>query len=178
MKKTMLFIALCLGISLFGSAQEQEPRLSPKAVAEGEYIKISYGQPSKRDRVIFGGLVPYNEVWRTGANEATEITFTKNTIFGGKPIHKGTYTLSTIPTKDSWTIILNTQLDQWGAYEYEKYKKKNILITEVPTYQREKVLEKFTIKVEKDTVIMEWDKTGIKIPYTVKAKKSKEIDED
>ncbi len=161
-----LFIAILL-IGTISCAQEK--LLSPKAVATGDHIEVSYGQPSKRDRVIFGKdkLVPFGEVWRTGANEATEITFDSYAQFGGKMVKEGTYTLFTIPTQDEWTIILNAQLGQWGAYEYDKYKSKNVLTTKVPSYSLDETVEKLTFSVTDTTVIIMWDKTGVTIPVSI-----------
>src|SRR5436190_14965129 len=104
-----------LGFSLLtiihSRAQEVEKRISPVAMTTAKYkdsyIKVTYGQPSKKNRVIFGELVPYNQVWRTGANEATEITFTQDVLIQGKSIPSGTYTIFTIPTLAAWTIIFN-----------------------------------------------------------------------
>lgn len=160
------YLTIILSLFILGtSAQEQKKLLSPKVSSENEYIKITYGQPSKRGRIIFGGLVPLDSVWRTGANEATEITFKHDAIFGGKKVKAGTYTLFTIPSKDYWEVILNKQLGQWGAYEYEKYRRRNVLRTKVPVYELEKELEKFTITVKKDAVSFEWDRTGAAVPY-------------
>lgn len=149
------------------SAQEQKKLLSPKASTENENIKVTYGQPSKRGRAIFGGLVPLDSVWRTGANEATEITFKHDAIFGGKKVKAGTYTLFTIPSAEYWEVILNKQLGQWGAYEYEKYRRKNVLRIKVPVYKLEEEQEKFTITVKNDAVSFEWDRTGASVPYKV-----------
>lgn len=162
----LLTVALSI-LVLAAGAQEQKKALSPKAVAKSANIEITYGQPSKRDRVIFGGLVPYDSVWRTGANEATEIMFRKDAIFGGKKIKAGTYTLFTIPSAKSWEIILNKQLGQWGAYEYPKYRRKNVLRTTVPVYTLPEVVEIFTISVNADTVRFEWDKTGAAVPVKI-----------
>lgn len=162
--KNLLTIILSLFV-LATSAQEQKKLLSPKASSENEHIKITYGQPSKRGRIIFGGLVPLDSVWRTGANEATEITFKHDAIFGGKKVKAGTYTLFTIPSKEYWEVILNKQLGQWGAYEYEKYRRRNVLRTKVPVYELDQELEKFTILVKKDAVSFEWDRTGVAVPY-------------
>lgn len=167
--KNLLAIILSL-FALNGSAQEQKKLLSPKAKSENEYIKVTYGQPSKRGRIIFGGLVPLDSVWRTGANEATEITFRQDIIFGGKKIRSGTYTLFTIPSKGYWEVILNKQLGQWGAYEYEKYKRKNVARVKVPVYELNDELEKFTITVKKDAVSFEWDDTGVSVPYKLTSK--------
>jgi len=93
---------------------------SPLALAatwiDSTYVKIVYGSPRKRGREIFGALVPYSEVWRTGANEATEITTTGDLVFGGHRLPAGTYSLYTIPYPDRWTIIVNRALGQWGAF--------------------------------------------------------------
>lgn len=77
-------------------------------------VSLTYGRPSVRDRVIFGDLVPYDEVWRTGANESTAITFSDDVLIEGERIDEGTYSLYTIPGKDSWTIIINDKLS-WGT---------------------------------------------------------------
>lgn len=78
-------------------------------------MKIVYGRPLKNGRTIFGGIIPYDKVWRTGANEATEITFYKDVVFGGQAVKAGTYSLFTIPGKKEWTFILNKDLDIWGC---------------------------------------------------------------
>lgn len=155
-------MALLLSYTYPTLAQEQP--LSPKATAGNGDIEITYGQPSKRNRVIFGDLVPYNEIWRTGANEATEITFKKDVNFGGKPVKAGTYTLFSIPTEKEWTVILNSQLGQWGAYDYEKNKAKNILQVKAPVHHLDQVQEKLTYTVNNDAVSIEWDQTGVTIP--------------
>ncbi len=165
MRNLLTITLLLLAFGFTTSAQEQKKLLSPKASTENENIKVTYGQPSKRGRVIFGGLVPYDSVWRTGANEATEITFKEDVIFGGKKVKAGTYTLFTIPSEKYWEIILNKQLGQWGAYEYEKYRRKNVLRVKVPVYKLEEELEEFTITVKKDAVSFEWDRTGVAVSY-------------
>lgn len=145
-------------------------RKSPMAVAKFKssaiYIKVVYGQPSKRGRVIFGEMEPYGKVWRTGANEATEITFTKDIKLSGKTLKTGTYTLFTIPGPDKWTVIINSELGQWGAYDYEK--KKDLLSFDVPVKKPEYQYEAFTIQFEetKTGADMEllWDTTRIVIP--------------
>ncbi|MCD6065156.1 MAG: hypothetical protein K0R82_3067 [Flavipsychrobacter sp.] len=149
---------LC-GTMLF--AQEQ---LSPKIVAKSNNLEISYGQPSKRNRVIFGDIVPYNEIWRAGANEATEVTFKKDGEFAGAPVKAGTYTLFAIPSEKEWTIILNSQLGQWGTYEYEKSKTKNVAEVKVPVHGLDKVQEKLTYEVSDSSLNIAWDKIGVDIP--------------
>lgn len=160
--KHLLFLSMVVFSVLASCAQAPQ---SPKASAEGNGVKVNYGQPSKRDRVIFGKLVPYGEVWRTGANEATEITFTKDVNFGGAQVKAGTYTLFTIPTEKDWTVILNSQLKQWGAYDYEKYKNKDVAKIKVPSSKTENVVEKLTYRfTPANDLVIEWDQTRISIP--------------
>ena len=120
MKKIFLLAAFAMFYSL-GFSQS-----SPRATAEADNVSISYGQPSKKERKIFGELVPFNKVWRAGANEATEITFKEDMNFGGKPIKAGTYSLFINPTETEWTIILNPELKQWGSFNYDKIKEKDV----------------------------------------------------
>ena len=103
--------------------QLQLPRVSPKATVSQTVglteITVTYCRPGVKGRVIWGGLVPYDQVWRTGANEATTITFTDAVTVAGKPVPAGTYGLFTIPGKETWTIILNKAAQQWGAFDYK-----------------------------------------------------------
>ena len=99
------------------------PRVSPNALV-GQTIgvtevRITYGRPSARGRKIFGGLVSFNEVWRTGANEATTISFSTPVRIEGQTLEKGTYGFFTIPGPDQWTLIFNNEPDQWGGYNYD-----------------------------------------------------------
>ena len=178
-KKIALFLFTAL-FTLAGCNQPQpkEPdpvrRKSPIAIAKVKhqpsdtYMKIVYGQPYKRDRDIFGNVVSYDEVWRTGANEATELTTTQPIQFGNKQLPAGTYTLFSIPHKeDSWTIILNEELGQWGAFDYDE--SKDVMRIQASAMQKETVTEAFTIEfseVENDStnIIMQWDRSVVKIP--------------
>jgi len=175
------WIYLLLGLFIISGCRQPEPeepdpvrRKSPIAIAKAThdasntYIKIVYGQPYKRDRQIFGNLVPYNSVWRTGANEATELTATKDIIFGGKHLDAGTYALFTIPRKDeNWTVILNSELGQWGAFDYNEAK--DVMRVQVPSTDKEAITEAFTIQfseIENDStnIILRWDQKVVKIP--------------
>ena len=159
-----LLILSAFVFSVFASSA-QAPPLSPKASAQGKGVKVNYSQPSKRDRVIFGELVPYGKVWRTGANEATEITFDKDVTFGGKPLKAGTYTLFTIPNETEWTVILNSQLNQEGASEYDKYKDKDVAQFTVPSTKTSGVVEKLTFSfTPKNEMVIAWDDRQITVP--------------
>lgn len=181
--KTKFLLYPLIALFLFVGCNESEPqdpdserRKSPIAIAQtthepsDTYLKIVYGQPYKNGREIFGELVPYDEVWRTGANEATELTTTKEITFAGEPLDAGTYALFTIPKEDGeWTIILNEELGQWGAFDYNATS--DVFRVDVPVESTEKVTEAFTIRltdVEEDSshIIMEWDQTRVTIPVT------------
>ena len=165
MKKMFLISAVLLTAFSY-SADAQVPK-SPRVTVKGKDVTVSYGQPSKRNREIFGELVPYGQVWRTGANEATQITFANNVKFGGKPIKAGTYTLFTIPTEKEWTVILNGQLNQWGAYDYEKHKDKDVLKFKVPVKKTKQPVEPLTYRFDKNNqLVIEWDQTQVEIPIT------------
>lgn len=157
-----------------GAVHAQEaitPRPSPAAIVtmkyDDTYVKITYNQPHKRDRKIFGGLVPYGHVWRTGANEATEITLTGDILIKNDTLKAGTYTIFTIPGKDEWTIIINEDVGQWGAYNYNK--ESDVMRFEVPVEELKNVTwEPFTTVFEqknnKADLVMMWDKTKVTIP--------------
>ena len=131
-------------------------------------IKVTYSRPKKNGREIFGKLVPYDKVWRTGANEATEIKFYQDVEFGGMKLKAGTYSLFTIPGKKEWTIILNSDLDYWGAYSYND--KNDVLRISVPAMELNSTVENFTIQFEnkgdKEGIMnLAWDKTVVKVPF-------------
>jgi len=110
---------------VFNNVSSQElPRLSPKASVMQTIglteVKITYSRPAVRNRVIWGGLEPYGKVWRTGANEATTISFQDEVAINGKELAAGTYALFTIPGKKEWTIIFNKESNQWGAFNYDE----------------------------------------------------------
>lgn len=143
---------------------KNEPPKSPLVTNKGDYAEVSFGQPSKRGRVIFGELVPYGQVWRTGANASTDVTFYKDVVIDGKNIRKGTYALFTIPEKDSWTVIFNSVPAQKGAFEYDKNKDKNVLEMKVPVTKPNAPAEKLNITVEKEGLVLVWDDVQIVIP--------------
>jgi hypothetical protein len=114
---------LVLGTGLFAQAPQIEfPAPSPAASFKQRVgitdVSVEYSRPSMRGRKIFGGLVPYGEVWRTGANNATKITFSTDVKLGGADVAAGTYALFTIPGESEWTVILNNVTGQWGSYAY------------------------------------------------------------
>lgn len=115
-----LLLAFIFG---FGIAQAQKPMASPRdsvsGKAAGATITINYGSPAVKGRKIWGDLVPYGKVWRTGANEATRFTTDKAIMVEGKSLPAGTYGFFAIPGEKEWTIIFNKTANQWGAYDYK-----------------------------------------------------------
>jgi hypothetical protein len=132
------------------------------------YIRVVYGMPFKNDREIFGGLVPLDQVWRTGANEATEITLTGDVQFGGELVAAGHYSLFTIPGETEWTVILNSGLGLWGSGRYNQ--ELDVLRITVPVEELSEVWEVFRIQFEEagDDIHMtlRWDTTGIRVPIS------------
>lgn len=155
----MAFVA----ISTILPACAQEKRKSPHETVKSGNVSVTYGRPYKKGRDIFGGLEPYGKVWRAGADEATEITFAKDGSLGGKPVKAGTYTLFVIPEKTEWTIILNSQLKQWGAYDYEKIKGSDVLSVKAPVKNLSAPVEQFTISFASGNMIFAWDKTEVAV---------------
>ena len=173
MKQPFFFIYLLFFSALVTSTSAQEavqPRPSPLAVTairyKDAYLKITYSQPQKRGREIFGKLVPYGEVWRTGANEATELLTTKNIQINGTLLKAGVYSLFTIPQKDKWTIIINSEVGLWGAYNYNS--KLDVMRFEIPVMPTDVVYESFTVKLDNRNevadLLLYWDKIKISIP--------------
>jgi hypothetical protein len=158
-KLIMLFVAALFVVQ--GNAQDKPA--SPKAEASGTVgtakVNIVYCQPSARGRKIMGGLVPYGQVWRTGANEATTIEFDKPVKIEGKDVAAGKYALFTIPTENEWTIILNKDTKQWGAYNYKE--SDDVVRVKVKPAKTSKFVETLTITPEKDQIKLEWENTAV-----------------
>jgi Protein of unknown function (DUF2911) len=171
-KKLLLPILLLAIVYTTSLAQENDKkRTSPLAIAsmryKDAYVKITYSRPEKRGREIFGKLVPYGQVWRTGANEATEITVTKNIQINGFLLKAGTYSIFTIPEKEKWTIIINADLGLWGAYNYNP--KLDLMRFEVPVQPLTgEIYEQFTMQLDPHNELADlaitWDKVNVSIP--------------
>jgi hypothetical protein len=138
-------------------------------------ISVLYNRPFKKGRVIFGELVPYNKVWRTGANEATVFETNKDLVFGDKTLKAGKYTLFTIPEEQTWNILFNTETGQWGVDfngEANRDPAKDALSVQALSVQQEKEFEQFTISIEpwgeEMQLIFMWDKTLVSVPFKAK----------
>jgi len=133
-------------------------------------MRVFYSRPQKKGREIFGVLEQFDKVWRFGANESTEIEFFKAVTIAGKKIKKGRYSIFAIPTKDKWTIIINQQVDKWGAFSYDETK--DLLRTDVVTNKAEKNVEAFSITFidspDGANLVAAWDNTQIYLPIAFK----------
>jgi len=131
-------------------------------------VRVIYSRPQLKGRTM-AELAPQGKVWRTGANEAPEITFYQDVKFGGKSVKAGTYALLTIPSKGEWTVILHNSLNEWGAYTYDE--SNDVARIKVPRNTDDKSLEEFSIafKEVEDGVhmLMGWANTRIAIPITM-----------
>ena len=147
--------------------QEQEPeRISPHETVStmlGEAnISITYGRPYKKERVIYGGLVPFGEVWRTGADEATTLETDRDLMVGELHVPAGTYSLFTVPGESEWTLIVNKVADQWGAFGYDETQDLGRVAMSVST--SEEITEQLTVGIEagegsNGSLSIDWDQT-------------------
>lgn len=148
----------------FAKTDAEKTALTPK-------IRVLYSRPLKKGRNIFGELLKFNEPWRVGANESTEILFMTDVKFGGTAVKAGRYSLIAVPTSDSWTFHLNTELDGWGNYSYNA--EWDVATITVPTQSSEEVIEALSITLyEKSPNLVHlkigWDKTIVELPITLK----------
>lgn len=138
-------------------------------ISDAPIARVIYSRPQKSGRPIFGGLIKSTEVWRMGANEATEIEFFKNVRVGGKKVSKGRYTLYALVSEKSWTIIVNKATDTWGAFAYDQ--KKDVVRTEVPTQKSDGLVESLSMVFEKTStgfnLVIAWENTKVSIPFTL-----------
>lgn len=151
-----------LDIAYFPDNFAHDRRGDEKAV-----VRVIYSRPQKKGREIFGSQVKYGKVWRTGANEAAEIKFYQDVTIVGKKVSAGTYSLFTIPGEKEWTIIINSDLDYWGAYSYKE--QNDVLRTTVKSKKMEGSVEAFTIQFDtggnKQAVMkLAWDQTLVEVP--------------
>lgn len=137
------------------------PHVDVSANLGGKKITISYGRPSVKGRAIFGGLVPWGQVWRTGADEATKLTTEADIVIGGLKVPKGEYALFTIPTEKAWTLVVNKTATQWGAFKHDA--KQDLGRVPMTVTAGTKPAEQFTIELvpagKQLTLKLSWDKT-------------------
>jgi len=129
--------------------------------------RVIYSRPQKRNREIFGKLIPYGEVWRTGANEATELTLYKDMKVADATVKAGTYTLYSIPGEKEWTVILNNKTNTWGSYEYTD--KEDKVRIKVPVRQAPNTIESLSMAFQESKkgadLLIGWDNSYVKVPF-------------
>lgn len=186
MKRLAAFLFLISGTAFMAQAQFKVPVLdkSPmdmcyypvnypvlkvqNKVTEPLLARIVYSRPQKNGRQVFGELVEYGQIWRLGANEATEIEVYKDCKVNGEKLKKGRYTLYAIPLQDRWTVIFNKETDIWGAFLYDP--KKDVLRTEIKTEELKEAAEAFSMGFEKAdsniNLVIAWDNVKANLPFT------------
>jgi hypothetical protein len=163
-----LWLAMLLSV-LACQAQQKSPPGSAEITVDGKKISISYHRPSMRGRKIFGDLVPYGQVWRTGANNATALKTEVDLMFGDLVVPAGSYTLYSLPTEQGWKLIINKQTGQWGTQysEAQDLGRVDMKVTKLSA-----AVEQFTISLEATknggTLKMEWEMTSGSIAFKVK----------
>jgi hypothetical protein len=179
MKFLKWVLIILVGLAVLGFVglqvlQHQTKKASPEGMVtynQGDLrIDIFYNRPSKKERTIFGGLVPYKQVWRTGANEATTFATSQPLTIGGKTLPAGKYTLWTIPGETEWTVIWNKKMYGWGVNfdsMAAREPAEDALEVKVPVQALPEVVEQFTISVQETpapTLVLDWDRTRVAVP--------------
>lgn len=177
-----IIVLLCL-LHMAGKAQltPTEPDTSPMDMCYSPYsypilkfqtrtapaipnARIIYSRPQCRGRQIFGDQVKYNELWRLGANESTELELFKAATIGGKKAPKGRYSLFCIPQAESWTIIISKDLYSWGAFNYKPLN--DLLRLQVPVQKNDAPIEYFTMYFDNNnSLIIMWENAKVQIPF-------------
>lgn len=172
--KTLTLSFLLTFFATFSFAQALTPQPSSGQTLIQDFglgkVTLNYSRPVVNGRVIFGGLVPYNQIWRTGANNATTLTFTDEVTFGGQKIAAGEYALFTIPGETEWTVVLNKAAKQWGAYSHKS--EDDVASIKVKSTKTPLKVETFTIQFNNVTpgamdLYIAWDNTQVNVPLTV-----------
>jgi len=168
-------IAFLFILATCASALAQQQPLSPKAKADckfsdGKTITVDYSSPRAKGRKIFGDLVPYGQVWRTGANDATTFVTTAALSVDGKDVPAGSYTIFTVPEKDKWTLIINKHTGEWGIpYKYESEELARVPMSASSTGSP---VENFTIAFDQSgsacTLKMSWENTQASVQISEK----------
>ena len=173
-KYAVIVIMLCCQINVFGQYQiGLIPRSSPdrsvsKTIGTTD-VTITYGSPSVSNRVVWGDLVPYDQIWRAGANNATTLEVSDDIIINGTVIAQGRYALFILPKKhDKWTVILNADADQWGAFRYDK--SKDVIRVDVSPRKAAEHVEELSYKIEHHgfqygKIVMEWEHMEVELEF-------------
>ncbi len=178
LKKTAFALLFALTLSLVSFAQQDKSkRPSPPAqaqckLADGKTITVDYSSPRMKNRQIFGGLVPYNEVWRAGANEATTFVTGANLKVAGTDVPAGSYTLFAVPAQDKWTLIISKVTGEWGVPYKDEYKSQELARVSMNVSKTSAPVENFTISFDQSgggcTLQMSWENTQASVKVTGK----------
>lgn len=167
-----LLAALLLAMSHFSVAQEAKPKASPATTASGKIgdvdVTVNYSSPAVKGRQVWGGLVPYDKVWRAGANEATLVTFDKDVMVEGQKLPAGKYSLYAIPGEKEWTMIFNKQTGQWGT-QYDEGQ--DALRVKVKPVAAQESSERLTYEVKEKAknngmLTLNWEK--LQVPVSIR----------
>lgn len=170
-----LLAIVAVGLIAFQWMKANTKRHSPEETytfyADDFHLKVTYCRPYKKGREIFGALVPYGKVWRTGANEATLLEVNEDIAFDGVPVKAGRYTLWTMPGAEEWVVYLNHGMYSWGVDfdgNAQRDPDKDAAVTKVPVEHLLAPVEQFTILVndEGTHLIMQWDDVRVSVPFT------------
>src|SRR5450432_4129420 len=180
-KSILIVTAIILGtLPLMAQQKRVSPHETISSVIDGNRVTITYGRPYTKDpktgepRKIWGALVPYGKVWRTGADEATLLITQKSIMIGEIPIPAGAYTLFTLPAEDgSAKLIINKQVGQWGVGPGSYDEKQDLARVDLTKDVLDKSADQFTINLEKNpsgggVIKMMWENTAFSAPFTVK----------
>jgi len=126
-------------------------------------FEVKFGAPSVRGRTVFGNLVPFGEIWRTGANEATTLSIPDTLLLENQKLAPGQYAIFTIPHAGHWEILINTEYDQWGAYNYDP--EKDVLHLRVTPEETDVHQEQMTFRLEGDQLVLHWD--NLRVPISL-----------
>lgn len=172
-RRIAFLISLIFSLSIFAACQGGKP--SPAASAScdlggGKTVKTDYSSPRAKGRKIYGGLVPFGEVWRTGANEATTFVTSSDVVVGGKAVPAGSYTIFTVPGADKWTLIVNKKTGEWGIpykYESDELARVDMKVSKLPS-----PVENFTLAYDKAgsgcTLRLDWESTRASVDIAAK----------
>jgi len=174
MQKRIAFVmGMIFILTVFAACQKSKP--SPAASAScdiggGKTIKTDYSSPRMKGRKIYGDLVPFGQVWRTGANEATTFIPSSDVVVGGKDVPAGSYTIFTVPTADKWTLIINKKTGEWGipyTYESDELARVDMKVSKLPA-----PVENFTVAYDKSgsgcTLRIDWESTRASVDISAK----------
>ena len=169
------FIFSLLNFSML-EAQINAPASSPVCTLSQKIglttIKVVYSRPGVKDRTIFGGLVPYGELWRTGANASTKITFSDNVQIDGKTLPKGTYALYSVPGEKEWEIVIHSNTEHWGIGGKKYKESEDVMRVKVKPSKTAVFVESFTIQIGNlsnngGEIIVMWENTAVRLPFIV-----------